>query len=84
MGKDYDSNYFSSPFTDETKPEEVKLDGVPEGYSEDVLIDLDGLRREFRVGWYDFDDDKWRLHDKAMQKFIDRKNMKWLKLPLNK
>lgn len=79
-----DLNYLSSAYTDETKPEEVINEGDPEGYSEDVLIDLDGFRKTFSVGWYDFDDDVWKLNDESMEIHIDRKNMKWFKLPLDR
>lgn len=65
-------------------PTEVLVEGEKDGYSEDVLIDLDGYRKTFRTGWYDFDDKAWRLHNKAEEKNIDLEHMKWTELPLNK
>jgi hypothetical protein len=70
--------------TSKEYPTEVLLEGEKEGYSEDVLIDIDGYRNKFRTGWYDFDDKTWRLHDIEAQKEIDLNHMKWTELPLNK
>lgn len=66
-------------------PAEITLNGEPEGYSEDVLIDIDGYRKNFRVGWYDFDDKEWRLYDVVAQKEIDLAwDIRWTELPLNR
>jgi hypothetical protein len=53
-----------------------------DGFSEDVLIDIDGNRKKFIVGWYDFDDKEW-TSDAASVK-IDREKMKWMNLPHSK
>jgi hypothetical protein len=71
-------------FPTEVLFENEKSGNVKQGYSEEVLIDLDGNRKDFRTGWYDFDDKAWRLHDKAEEKNIDLEHMKWTELPLNK
>ena len=60
---------------------------VPDSYTEgmkitqDVLIDVDGNRDTFRVGWYDHDDGEWRLHDVNAMQYIDN-HMRWSFLPL--
>lgn len=73
----------------EERPEQVLIDSKKEGrphqtagYSKDVLIDMDGYRKNFRIGWYDFDDKEWRLHDKGAEESLDIKNMRWQTLPL--
>lgn len=33
-----------------------------EGCSKDVLIDMNGKRKDFQVGWYDHDNKEWRFH----------------------
>lgn len=71
-------------FTDETKPKEAERLSEKQGHSEDVLIDIDGWRKEFRVGWYDHERDIWYLHDKSMEKYIERARMKWTYLPIYK
>lgn len=71
-------------FTDETKPKEAERLSEKQGHSEDVLIDIDGWRKFFRVGVYDHEADEWRLHDKSMQQHLDRKHMKWTYLPIYK
>jgi hypothetical protein len=53
-----------------------------DGFSEDVLIDIDGMRKKFVVGWYDFDEKKWVTDVVAVK--INQKKMKWLKLPLDR
>lgn len=53
-----------------------------EDYSDDVIIDLDGYRETFRVGWYDFENQAWRLHD--LDSAVEEDNAKWSYLPLNK
>jgi hypothetical protein len=50
-------------------------------YSEDVLIDIDGYRKRFRVGWYDFEDKQWNLYDLETGTFeVD--NLRWTCIPL--
>jgi hypothetical protein len=63
-------------------PEEVKDKGEPMGYSDDVLIDVDGWRTTFRVGYKDTDSNEWFLYDHMVT--IDLEGMKWTTLPLNK
>jgi hypothetical protein len=53
-----------------------------EGYSEDVLIDIDGMRKHFCIGWYDFDDKEWVTDSPAVT--IDQEKMKWLRLPFDR
>lgn len=53
-----------------------------EDYSDDVLIDLDGSRESYRVGWYDFENQTWRLHD--LDSAIEEEHAKWCYLPLAK
>jgi hypothetical protein len=79
-----DSIEFTNFYGNGAKPEEVEVDGKPDGYSIDVLIDLDGNRKDFRIGWYDFDDKKWRLHYQSAEIQIEVEHMKWTNLPLNK
>lgn len=57
-----------------TQPE-----GGTEGYTEDVLIDIDGNRNTFRVGYYDHDAKKWFLY--VNDDTIDVENMRWARLP---
>jgi len=54
-----------------------------EGYSDDVLIDVDGNRKTFVIGWYDFDENKWEV-PYFLKTSIDLKHMKWMYLPLAK
>lgn len=56
--------------------------GEEDSYSDDVLIDLDGNRETFRVGWYDFDEHAWMLYD-TDSAVIDE-YAKWRYLPLVK
>ena len=65
---------------DDVKPEEIQK----EGHSDDVLIDMDGWRKNFRVGWYDHEDDQWKFHNPEDEKIFDRAHMKWTHLPINK
>jgi len=53
----------------------------PESYTDTVLIDIDGKRKDFATGWYDMDDKVWRFDEDAVQ--FDP-NMKWQLLPLAK
>lgn len=57
--------------------------GNGEGFSDDVLIDLDGWRKHFAIGWYDHDDKEWRFHQEDRSQF-EPANMKWTYLPLEK
>lgn len=52
-----------------------------DGYSVDVLCDVNGNRKDFRVGWYDFDDKKWMFHD-LDRSWLDEEHLKWASLPL--
>ncbi len=49
------------------------------GHSEDVLIDLNGERRDFRVGWYDHHEGAWLFHQDGV---YESKTMRWSFLPL--
>jgi hypothetical protein len=50
--------------------------------SEDVLIDVDGWRTTFRVGYKDIRSNKWFTYADDVD--IDLEGMKWTTLPLNK
>lgn len=50
-------------------------------YSDDLLIDTDGKRKYFTVGWYDFDDKKWRCKSNES---LDEEQLLWQYLPLSK
>lgn len=49
--------------------------------SVEVLCDVNGNRKEFRVGWYDFDDKEWRFHD-TDRSWLEEEHLKWAYLPL--
>lgn len=49
-----------------------------EDYSYDVVIDLDGNRKNFRIGWYDFTEKEWRFHDHEAYRSLDLEHMKWM------
>ncbi len=53
-------------------------------YTEDVLIDLDGNRQHFSIGYYHLIDEEWMIKDKEYDKLFDARNMKWTYLPLAK
>jgi len=52
----------------------------PENYTDNVLIDLDGNRKHFDTGWYDYDTKDWHTVGKEKVK----PTMKWQLLPLAK
>lgn len=52
-----------------------------EGYSDDLLIDIDGWRKNFTVGHYDFDEKRWYIHNPDLT--IESTAM-WQYLPLAK
>lgn len=72
-----------SPFNhaDWHNSDEFPSDKTGEGYSVDVLCDVNGNRKEFRVGWYDFDDKAWQFHD-TDRSWLEEKHLKWTYLPL--
>lgn len=47
-----------------------------EGYSKDVLIDMNGQRKDFQIGWYDFDERKWCFHVSDTSN-LDLEKMEW-------
>ena len=49
--------------------------------SVEVLIDLDGRRREFAVGWFDLDQCRCYCYGEYR---VDQDNMKWTLLPLRR
>jgi hypothetical protein len=51
--------------------------------SVDVLIDVDGKRETFVMGWFDFDLNHWVSGDDHFQKVVLSK-MKWAFLPLRR
>lgn len=57
-----------------------------DGYSDDVLIDLDGWRKDFRIGYYD-KDNGWEVYQHYLDgesTKLDLKHGKWTYLPINK
>lgn len=54
-----------------------------DGCSENVLIDLNGWRRDFRVGWYDHNNKQWMFHVDDIS-VLELDHMTWTYLPLNK
>jgi hypothetical protein len=44
--------------------------------SVEVLIDLNGNKKDYRVGWYDFDEKGWKFHVSDTSA-LDLKYMKW-------
>lgn len=54
-----------------------------DGISSDKLIDIDGKRKTFRVGWYASDEKQWYYYHEENDQPIDQKNMKWTELPLS-
>jgi hypothetical protein len=67
------------PSTDHPAEEVIKGEG--QGYSEEVLIDIDGYRLFFRIGYYDMDNKTWFLVESTDK--IDLKHMRWTNLPLD-
>lgn len=61
--------------------DEVPKGNFPDGYSFDVLIDLNGKRKDFRVGWYDFDNKEWMFHVMDTSSIV-LQHLSWTKLPL--
>lgn len=47
-----------------------------EGYSKDVLIDMNGKRKDFQVGWYDHDEKEWRFHVSDTSN-LDLEKLEW-------
>lgn len=54
-----------------------------EGYSDDVLIDYDGHRKHFTVGWYDHDEKRWMFREEDTS-LLELEHMKWTYLNLAK
>ncbi len=52
------------------------------GYSDDVLIDRTGKRKNFVVGWYDFDEKKWIVSHGIDE--LEPSELVWQYLPLAK
>lgn len=67
------------PSTEHPAEEVIKDEG--QGYSEEVLIDIDGYRLFFRIGYYDMEIKEWLLLDSKDK--IDLKHMRWTHLPLD-
>lgn len=58
-----------------------------QGFTDDVLIDVDGNRKTFRVGYYDTENDTWHLYVKSDDATIDLMYLQealWCHLPLIK
>lgn len=49
-------------------------------YSIDVLIDLNGYRKDWAIGWYDFSDKEWRFHQDDVS-LLELDQMRWMYLP---
>src|SRR6187551_1002600 len=57
--------------------------GLLTGFSDDVLIDVDGKRKTFVKGWYNHDIKQWRSGDEGF-KGVVKSEIKWQYLPLAK
>lgn len=62
-------------------PETLPVD-LGEGYSNNVLIDMDGSRNHYSIGWYDHDESKWFFQ--GDDSFFHPTAMRWSNLPLTK
>ncbi|MBT1702972.1 hypothetical protein [Chryseosolibacter indicus] len=78
MDKYYNSPFYGGMWHKGTEPPQ----DLGEGFSEDVLIDLDGSRENFRVGWYDHDEHCWYTHDKNHGIELKSELIMWTSLPL--
>lgn len=52
-----------------------------EGYSKDVLVDMNGGGKDFQVGWYDYDEKRWLFHFHDTSNF-NADTMKWVYIPV--
>lgn len=51
--------------------------------SEDVLVDMDGNRKHFVIGWYDHSEKEWILRAKDTS-LLEPEHAQWMYLPLAK
>jgi len=51
-------------------------------YSESVLVDPDGRRKDFYIGWYDHDCKKWMFQCEDQVQHDE--HLKWQDLPFDK
>ncbi len=58
-------------------------DHTDDQYTDDVLIDIDGNRKFFHVGWFDHSELKWMFKDEVTPT-IDLEHGKWCYLPMVK
>lgn len=76
VDKVLDASWFVS--SDHPKESEINC-----GYSDDVLIDVDGKRKTLVNGWYDYDDKIWRSGDDRFEGERESEIL-WQYLPLAK
>lgn len=74
--RDFSAMHFTNFHTGKEKPEGLKN----ENQTDDILIDVDGWRETFRVGFYNLKDHQWEVYDKTV--VIDFDDMVWTHLPL--
>lgn len=51
------------------------------GYSQDVLIDLDGEKKHWAIGWYDYDEKAWRFYQSDVSHLAPEDAL-WTNLPI--
>jgi len=54
------------------------------GYSDTVQIDVDGYRKTFALGWYDFRINQWVNQDGNENDALDQMHLIWRLLPYSK
>lgn len=68
---------------DDLPEDQLTHEGVNEKLSDDVLIDVDGRRKNYVIGWYTFTYKRWMAHDSTPYE-LRSKHLKWSRLPLRK
>lgn len=76
-----DADYAFSPFKNWHKPEEIPVNGT-EYESEQVLIDVNGNRNQFAIGYYDKKDKDWVVYHST--EYLELEHMKWTYLPIQR
>ena len=79
MSDTKDIVFDANTFGHDEVPVESVINGEAPGYSTDVLIDIDGFRRNFQIGWYDHEDKQWNLHAHGFHVTV---HMRWSFLQL--
>lgn len=64
------------------------IDDIPpgngDGFSDDYLIDLDGYRTLYAIGFFDHANARWIIHDADKRTLFELEHMTWQRLPLAK